>query len=172
MQLHSKVDPESKVRIRKFFKTEHASEYIRSFLSQALAPTQSQREPDRPILCSPAGRKPPPTATGIPMTEDDKPSVPSIRFEISKGAAFEAFDVVTSRTRFCFDFDIFGQRHRFSDIMAQQCCVIGKIITAPLPDRMESLSKSNYPVRVCVSTSTAEVQFIGLGTIQWRNGLH
>jgi hypothetical protein len=172
MQLQCNVDPESKVRIRKFFETQDAREYIRSFLSQALAATQSQPEPDHPILFSPAGRKPPPTAVGIPMAEDDKPSVPSIRFEISKGAAFEEFNGVTSRTKFCFDFDVYGKRHRFSDITAQQCPVIGKIITAPLPDRMESLCKYNYPIRVCVSTSAPEVQFVGLGTIEWRKVLY
>jgi hypothetical protein len=171
MQLQCNVDPDSKLRIRKFFEKQDAREYIRSFVSQALAAPQSQPEPDQPILFAPALPKPPKTAVGVPIDDDDKPLVPSVRFEITKGAAFEEFSGVTSRTKLCFDFDVFGKRHRFSDITAQQCPVIGKIITAPLPDRLEVLCKYNYPIRVCVSTTAPEVQFVGLGIIEWRRVL-
>jgi hypothetical protein len=124
-----------------------------------------------PSLFAPPLRKPAPTVAGSPLT-DDQPIVPSLRFEISKGAGFEEFSGVTSQTKLCFDFDVFGTRHRFSDITAQQSPLIAKIITAPLPDQLQALCKYNHPIRVCVSTTAPEVQFVGLGVIEWRKVLY
>jgi hypothetical protein len=115
--------------------------------------------------------RPKPAPIGVPSSDISKPLVPSIRFEISKGTAFDEFHGVNAQTKFCFDFDVFGTRHRFTDITAQQSPTIAETITAPLPDRIETLCRYNHPIRVCVSTTQPETQFVGLGVIEWRKVL-
>lgn len=168
MQLQCNVDPDSKLRIRKFFEKQDAREYVRAFVAAQLS--GNKPEPEEPM---PSMFVPMPTKVGkIPEGEPEMPIVPSIKLEITKGQAFDEFGGLTNRTKMCFDFDVFGKRHRFDDITAQQCPTIGKIITAPLPDRLETLVRYNYPIRVCVSQTAPELAFVGLATLEWRNVLY
>ena len=168
MELQANVDKESKLRIRKFFEKQDAREYIKSFLAKQLSAGKIEDPPQMPSLFKPMSTKPKPSdAEG-----EDMPLFPSLRIDLLKGAAFNEFEGFNTKAILCVDVDVFGKRHRFEGITACQCPNIGKVITAPLPDRLEVLPKYNYPIRIVVSTTSPEVEFIGLASFEWRNVLN
>ncbi|OHT00664.1 hypothetical protein TRFO_32642 [Tritrichomonas foetus] len=169
MELQANVDGESKLRIRKFFEKQDAREYIRAFVSKQLTAGKIDETPQMPSLFTPMSTKPKPNPL---QTEDDAPLVPSLRIDLLKGAAFSEFEGFNTKATLCFDLDVFGKRHRFDGITACLCPTLGKVITAPLPDKLEVLPKYNRPIRIVVSTTSPEVQFLGLASFEWRKVLN
>lgn len=170
MELQCNVDNESKMRIRKFFEKQDAREYIRAFVSKQITAGISDEPPQMPSLFKPSTKPKPNTFDNTATNEDIL--VPSLRVEITKGQAFSEFAGFNTKSKLCFDFDIFGQRHRFDDITATECPMIGKVIIAPLPSKLEVLPKHNHPIRIVVSTTSPEVAIVGLAIFEWRQVLN
>lgn len=168
MELKCNVDGESKIRIRKFFEKQDAREYVRAFVSKQLTAGNIEETPEMPSLFKPAIKpKPNPNAT----TEEEI-FVPSLRIELSKGQAFSEFEGFNTKAVLCFDIDVFGKRHHFDGITACLCPTLGKVITAPLPDKLEILPKYDKPIRIVVSTTSPEISFVGLASFEWRKVLN
>lgn len=172
MELKCNVDGDSKIRIRKFFEKQDAREYVRAFVSKQLTAGNMEQPAEMPSLFKPS-IKPKPNPNSTDSSKDEESVfVPSLRIELSKGQAFSEFEGFNTKATLCFDIDVFGKRHHFDGITACQCPTLGKVITAPLPDKLETLPKYNRPIRIVVSTTSPEVTFVGLATFEWRNVLN
>ena len=172
MELQCNVDGESKLRIRKFFEKQDAREYVRAFVSKQLTAGKMEETPQMPSLFKPTIKPKLNTNASNDSTDDDTILVPSLRIELSKGQAFSEFEGFNTKATLCFDVDVFGKRHRFDGITACLCPTLGKVITAPLPDKLETLPKYDRPIRIVVSTTSPEISFVGLATYEWRKVLN
>ena len=67
--------------------------------------------------------------------------------------------------------DLFGKSYVFGGIKAEQCPDVSQTILSPLPEKLEALLSRKEPMRICFSTTSPDISFVGLGYYDWRKAI-
>lgn len=159
------LKPGDKLRIKKFFESNDAREYVRAFVAQSFGENSAI---PRVKMVDPSHMK-------TEQQQEVKPVVPPIEpsliVEIQKGAAFDEFHRSATKSTLQITVDVFGKIFTFKNIKGCQCPEINQAVAIPLPGDLKSLISKASPVRICVSTYLPELSFVGLGKLDWRKAL-
>ena len=160
--MEGKLGPKEKLQIKQFFEHHDARQYVRQFIAGSFSEDAGfipkQKISNTQVVQPDSTKK-----IETPLVTE-----PSLLIEVQKGAAFDEFYRSAVKTTLQISIDLFGKSYIFSDIKAEQCPDVSQTIISPLPDKLDAILSRKDPMRMCISTTSPDISFVGLGYYDWR----
>lgn len=171
MQLVNKVDPDSKLRIKKFFEENDVHEYVRSFVSRELSGENNDQDQMQTLY-----RNVKPTPKSNPLIEPlVKPMTPTLQIEFKNGRAFKKYEINNYKEVINLDIEVFGKRYRLDGIHGCQSPDFAHTFNIHIPNPLRIMIETADQIHICLSTTSsypnANDDFLGLASIDWRDVL-
>ncbi|EAY10263.1 hypothetical protein TVAG_046850 [Trichomonas vaginalis G3] len=153
------ISPQDKLKIKQFFQQHDAHEYVKSFMADTFG--DGSQKPRRSNLSA--------SKVSVESQSNDiQVTEPSLLVELKDGAAFDEFHKSAIKTTIQITIDLLGKLYVIGNIKACQCPNIGHKILIPLKSQIETLITDPRPMRICISTTSPDLSFVGLNTYNWR----